>query len=317
MNRHGLFIFSIAFIIGFSQPTWAEAAPASCESAANFNGEVCWLLIASNSMNGEAVAVKVFIPSPFAPQAFLFLHGKGYTRDYQSTVPTMIENMGGTDWIAQRQQQGLPAPIIVAPQDNFIHMVNGEPRAGRDYWIGTEGRDWSAFFRKDLIPSINDLWSSPQTPLTWKTSGISMGAHGALRLGWLDPQLFTAIASISPIFRSTETQMQDVASFQDRQENSIGFELVHAQTGNDCSLVPNSNHLVRIHSEDFGYRNFHENPALFAFIERCSVAPDAQVTIDRFPIESSDGHSSEYWQEVLPETFDWLFQQTSNIDIRI
>ncbi len=268
-------------------------------------------------MNGDTVAVKVFVPRQFTNQVFLFLHGKGDTRGLQSPEPTMLEHMGGLDWILQRQQQGLKAPIIVAPQDNFVHVIDGENRAGRDYWIGAGGRNWGAFFRNDLVPYVNSAWGSARKPLIWKTSGISMGAHGALRLGWLDPQLYTAIASISPILRSTESQMQAVASFQDRQENSIGFELVHAQADNDCSLVPETSHFIRIHANDFGYRSFTENPVLFDFLEQCSRSPDAQIAIDQFPIESSDGHSAEYWRQVLPETFDWLLDQTLDHEIRI
>lgn len=312
------FILSFAFLLTFN----FKDALASCLDSKDFRGRVCWYNVRHSSMQYEPIPVKIFIPEDYddKTEVFLFLHGKGYSRRFGAKIDTMFEDIEGLKWMSKRQKAGLSVPIVVAPHDNFEHEVAGVMKRGRDYWIGNESRDWRGFLSEGLMSFLASELKHSYRPEV-KAIGVSMGAHGALDLLDNFPEVFSAAAALSPVFRATEGRLKEVQSFKLDYKNSIGFRAIKARSGDECLFAPMSNIYLRTHADDFGYRRvkpsdplekakflrgYEPNQSIFDQFSRCLKSSNSELMVDYYDLGESSGHSAKYWRRSLPEALNWL-----------
>jgi S-formylglutathione hydrolase len=76
-------------------------------------------------------------------------------------------------------------------------MILATPSAGLDYYIEDPAGSlrWDSFLAGDFLPHLTSTWNPGARVL----AGISGGGYGVLKLAFLYPQVFTAVAAIQPM----------------------------------------------------------------------------------------------------------------------
>ncbi len=263
------------------------------------------LFVPSPGGIGQPVYVKAWIPNhlPKQPDVLLFLHGRGSGSPV--CAPSMIEKMGL--YQAFGSQAFLQNPhIILAPQDVFRQHDNGE--SGADYWIGSEGRNWSIFLGVELPAFMQKHFG---TSLSWKAMGVSMGAHGVMKLATDFPQLYTAFAGLSPVFRPTwaeiPSEMRDV--FVHTREDGVA-EIVNNLGASLLNKVHFHlpSHYITVHQNDFGLNPEVFPSARLVWAELQKLGDPRSVT-EISSEQNVDGHSMEFWQMKFPNAMKWLLDK--------
>ncbi len=270
------------------------------------------------------IYAKAWMPSRIKPDTpvILFLHGNGYAISPDQPDGLMIEVAGLGGWFGSAAYQKNPA-IVISIQDLF---KDSEGRTATDYWLGRGSRSWEKFIAQELrefvMHKFPELENAP-----WLVAGISMGAHGAMKLAIDYPQLFSAFVSLSPIFRSTESEVP--AMFKDSflglssERQDLPFSLnvtsVGARILNDFSGVEKRLALVSFwietHVKDFGLsrERFPTSATVWARLfgaannpQICADESDCHVAQSNISIQSNPGHSMAYWRQRLPDALTWL-----------
>lgn len=96
-------------------------------------------------------------------------------------------------YLDKRYEQGkLPRAVILSP--------DGENGFWENWRDGSKlYRDWVV---KDLMPVIQKEYATLPCPDYCHVSGLSMGAHGAMKFGINEPELFSSVAAISGVMVS-------------------------------------------------------------------------------------------------------------------
>lgn len=304
-NRFYLILFLSTFFV--ISTAWADS---DCHklSVPSLEVKECQLQIKSAYLN-SLVYVKAWYPNEVNPDTpvILFLHGRGYSLPKDSTQPTMIEAAGLEQWIRSEAFKKNPA-LVLSPQDLFIRE-DGTGK-GNDYWIGAEGRNWEGFIINELKPLItNELSFSPQKK--WLAAGISMGAHGSMKMALDYPEHFKAFVSLSPVFRSTGEELENIDKpvffqYGDLQKTSLGARFIHnTQTFNQLDNTP---HWIEIHNKDFALGDkFKASQTIWEHIEN-NPTTNAVAPINAVPLDNP-GHSMDFWRLRLPEALTWLITE--------
>jgi S-formylglutathione hydrolase len=76
-------------------------------------------------------------------------------------------------------------------------MIVATPSAGLDYYIEDPGgpRRWDSFLAGDFVPHLRSRWNAGSCVV----AGISGGGYGALKLAFLNPHVFAAVAAMQPM----------------------------------------------------------------------------------------------------------------------
>lgn len=273
----------------------------------------CDIFISANSMQRQRVYLKSWVPDSVNEKTpvILFLHGRGYAKKPTSTEPTMIESAGLKDWMASESYNKFPA-IVISPQDLFVR--GDGTGVGNDYWIGFKDRDWESFLINELKPFIKNKFSLNSK--RWLVAGISMGAHGAMKLTMDYPKDFAAFVSLSPVFRSTKKEIfgpdKDVFyKFNSLKSTSMGNRfLVDERAWEKLARIP---HWIEIHEKDFALgKGFEDSKAIWEKLDsRSKLSYGAVNPINRDKYQRP-GHSMEYWKSRMPSALDWLVHSSQN-----
>jgi pimeloyl-ACP methyl ester carboxylesterase len=301
LSRLKSFILILLVIGAFYGPFVSAEAQNQCQKL-SLSGVAteCHLRFFSPALKGSSTLVKAWVPHSVNSETpvILFFHGRGYAHDATSHTPTMIEAAGLKEWMNSESYQ-----------KNLTHRKDGTGK-GNDYWIGAEGRDWESFITQDLKPSIEKSFGLRKKQ--WLAAGISMGAHGAMKMALDHPAEFKAFASISPVFRSSIQEINGPDKevfFQtgNLSDLSVGARLLtHQQPWSSLQKIP---HWVDIHQNDFALGDdFQDSRKVWEKL--LITAP--QNPLSHVEIVTDDlkapGHSMVYWQKRLPKALDWLIQ---------
>lgn len=278
----------------------------------------CEMLINARSMQTGPVYVKVWRPAQLKiqTQVLVFLHGRASSvRPGEKKRISMIEGLGLKEWMKSAAYKANPT-IILAPQDTFKQRDGGQ--AGSDYWEKVDGRDWQTFLKTDLREYILSRWKILNQP--WLIAGVSMGAHGAIKMAIEAPQQYAAFAALSPVFRSIPKEIpagdRDVFYGSQGQQNlidtSIGTQILD-ETG-VMREIENTPHWIEIHQNDFALKA-KEFPAAPIVWQKLLDLPKGNGLIEINTDPSVNvGHSVEYWHKRLPQIFDWLLRQPKRLE---
>lgn len=230
-------------------------------------------------------------------QVILFLHGRGYSRDYD-VKGSMLEHLGIKDLLIKN-----PQLIFMAPQDTFLHPDSDS--RGQDYWLGRDARNWPQFLGVDLPIQFKKI----QKILSIKgelnsVMGISMGAHGALLLGERFPERYKSIIALSPVFRSIPSEIpqtdNDVfleSALGGMEDVNIGSKLIN----NHFFLSQRT--FIEISKNDFALDEVKFPTAKRAWNNLLrQSSKQASIVIS----ENEDGHSGNYWKEAIPRAINYI-----------
>lgn len=165
------------------------------------------------------------------------------------------------------------------------------------------GLRYYTFIAKELPSICRDLFPkmSPRREDTY-AAGLSMGGYGALKLGLLDPETFSAVASLSGAVNMTVNK--DEKRGNDLFYNAFGSAEEFFGSDNDLSaaagrLAESGRPLPKVYlwcgTEDFLYS---QNTTMRDRLN--SLGYD--LTYE----ESQGDHQWKYWDEKIKTVLDWL-----------
>ncbi|MCB1007280.1 MAG: esterase family protein [Acidobacteria bacterium] len=110
-----------------------------------------------------------------------------------------------TDWLRYGDAAATADRLIASGEMAPAILVF--PDGGDSYWIDSDpttgfGSIERAFV-EDLVPYVDANYRTIATRRTRAIGGLSMGGYGALRLAFGHPELFGAVAALSPAIRRT------------------------------------------------------------------------------------------------------------------
>jgi S-formylglutathione hydrolase FrmB len=258
---------------------------------------VCDLKVPSANPAMNIVPVRAWIPHILTSETdvIVFLHGRGYAKA-AGEGPTMLEALDFERYVLMDRYKERPF-IMLAPQDIFVQSDSNE--RGQDYWIGADGRDWSHFLGVELPEYLRKRLGLHDQ--LWKIMGISMGAHGAMRVALEHGSTYDAFAALSPVFRATYSEIpandRDVFMRNGKIAKNLGADLLHSRIAFE-TLPP---HQIMIHHEDFAL----QLPSANTVWRKLETNANAEITTESSP----GGHSADYWRLKLPLMLQFLSTQ--------
>ena len=119
----------------------------------------------------------------------------------------LLHGLGGdhTGWVRYGRADMTADSLIAAAAIPPVILVM--PDGGRSFWLDSDpvtgfGAVETALLQ-DLIPHVDEKYRTISTRRARMIAGLSMGGYGALRLAFRHPELFGAVAALSPsIWRS-------------------------------------------------------------------------------------------------------------------
>lgn len=242
----------------------------------------------------------------------VYLHGRGASSGEGRSGQFLT--MGFKEHSAQKQYQEDPF-VVVAPQDHFVHRQGRRARRGQDYWLGTlaSKRDWERFLGEELVPLLDLKYDLGKSHCERLIAGVSMGAHGALRVGSRYKQLFTGIGAHSPIFR---VDVSDVKSHDYDVFGNHGQGSIYEQRSFGHDVVYRSLQISLPTFMDIGeddpllLRQYASSQRVWdALKDRHGDMPELVLRRGRAKNDEA-GHSFKYWKSMaLSYYFPWYHKQ--------
>lgn len=165
------------------------------------------------------------------------------------------------------------------------------------------GLNYYTFIAKELPAVCRDLFPkiSPDRERTF-AAGLSMGGYGALKLGLLDPETFSSVATLSGAVNIT-------ATLEDRQDSGLFFNIFGSPDkarGSDNDLAAAAERLAA---------SDRPKPRIFSWCGESDFLLDQnrfmrghllRLGYDLTYSESPGDHQWKYWDEQIQRVLDWL-----------
>lgn len=254
---------------------------------------------------GGDIRYSVYLPSSAGPAGARFpvvylLHGLGggqreWLRGGQ--VDEMLDRLIGT---------GSIEPTIAVM-----------PEAGKSWYVdsrrfGGPG-DYETAIVRDLVAGIDANYPTLAEAQHRGIAGISMGGHGALRLAFAYPDVFSAVAALSPgiwlpggVSERTGPATEAPADRERWYPRTTGetFDLDTFDTQSPFALVDDVARLERppaifLAVGDDDYWKLHDGTVeMYIELRRAGLTPELRV--------ADGGHDWEYWRGVTGEALRFL-----------
>ncbi|MBO1256765.1 prolyl oligopeptidase family serine peptidase [Alteromonas sp. 5E99-2] len=257
------------------------------------------------------MAYSVYTPPGWTPEEHLplmvLLHG---VRDSESSFDKYAV---GSVLDAEIEAGNTPRVIIVSP--------NGELGFWENWHDGSKlYRDWVV---KDLIPHVAKRYVTLPCPQACFVSGISMGAHGAMRFAYYEPDTFSSVSAISaPII--SKLHPGDPSLVQTIIKWFIPIERIWGDIDGDTSHVPKD---LDPYKSWVNRSDMVEMPLLLTWgnNDRKSIAKANEHFHQHLVSHGKNhdmsifdgGHNWESWREIMSEVIRFHFDSNEKRTIKI
>lgn len=204
-------------------------------------------------------------------------------------------------WLARTRLEDEAEDLVVVMPD----------ARGRSFYLDSPGKGaWQSFFLDELLPWVDARYRTVATREGRCVAGNSMGGYGALRLGWVAPERFVAVASMSGAVFWGEDAAWEVDWVRRFARDLYGDEPRDAYARD--SLRP----LLRARVGEGGY----DGPALYLdvghgdFLRDDNRAFHAELEALGVPhawAEAHGGHDWRYWNARVGEVVAFCKAQSS------
>lgn len=193
---------------------------------------------------------------------------------------------------------GMPPAVIVMP-------------GSRSWWVDGANEPARTAFFQDLIPHVESRWSVIAAREGRAVAGASAGGYGTVNFALERPDVFAAAAALSP---SVYVPLPPGNSSALRHP---------AYAGPDGAFDPAIWRALNYPVHLPGYRESgHVVPMLVTAgtRDRYDIAPHARALVEALSAHqpgavafhlTDDGHTWEYWREVLPSALAFVFAHTA------
>ena len=258
-----------------------------------------------SSALGRDLAYNVYLPSGYAesglryPTVYL-LHGYGG---------------GYHEWRKGGRIEETLDRLIEAGE--IAPLIAVMPEAGKSWYVdsarfGGPG-DYESAILADLIPAIDRMYPTRAEGRHRAIGGLSMGGHGALRLAFLYPETFSAVAALSPAIWMPDGMSEGSGPLGETPEarerwypkttgETFDYETFNAQSpfASVSSLETGEGSLaILLTVGDDDYFQLHDGTVeLYIALRRHGLKPELRV---------ADGaHNWAYWRSVMDEMFHFF-----------
>ncbi|GIW05380.1 MAG: hypothetical protein KatS3mg060_0185 [Dehalococcoidia bacterium] len=172
------------------QEALATRGPARVERAVHEHGELREETFFSATL-GREVVYAVYLPPGYETS------GRRYPVLYA------LHGVGGnhTEWVSFGVADMADALFASGETPPFIMVF---PQGDQSYWFNHPNGDrWADYLTDDVVPLIDQRYRTLPHREARAIGGLSMGATGALQLGFRRPDLFGVVGAHSPSFRTT------------------------------------------------------------------------------------------------------------------
>lgn len=229
------------------------------------------------------VSVLTLLPTGYDPTltygVVYFLHGLG-------NRPKMLKDVGACEALDEHVRRGGKPFIMVAMNGNDYYWMNGATNGIRMGDVVTQEwiRDTESRFRVFSTPSGRVI------------SGISMGGHGALQLAINYPNVYGAVGSHSPVFRSEYETYLDFPGEFGRGRDFARRDPVTLIRENPRALT------VPIYYDIGGRDPYVVNTVQFGRVLQPLVSP---LSVFQAGTDWLGGHEGAYWRYHFLEYAAW------------
>ncbi|MFD1392435.1 alpha/beta hydrolase [Lacticaseibacillus jixianensis] len=210
-------------------------------------------------------------------------------------LPTvwLLHGLGDDGTVWQRK-----VPVEQYAVDHHWAIVM--PGFDRSFYMNMAyGSPYGDYLEKELLPAMRNLLPLAAAPAVNWLVGNSMGGYGALRLAFLHPRWFSAVAVMSAV-----ADLNSVLPIMPDHEAVFGPDDQELPTAQLAALVANAErpavHRLRFYQTvgaDDGFR-----PANDALMKLLTTKYGLHIDYHVDP----GTHSWRYWREHLPTVLDWL-----------
>lgn len=310
-------LFSIS-VFCFGTPALAKCSSAKLSEIAAVERPTpaCFAVsILSKSLKRE-IELNVFLPAHYFPRGLgwpygIFLHGRGGDRN-------QFDDIGGLHALEALEREGFSGFLVFAPS------------GGDHYWMNAaiSKEKWGDLVSKDLPEWIEANFHVDRKPQAHAIFGLSMGAAGAVQLGFNNPGLFSIAALMSPVFRRESEIWKPNTQSREPKEDYDSFG-----TGSDY-LARSPRHLCEKNRKADGtclpFSSFRLDagefdPFLTQYKDTPKLIEEWRTAHARFPIAIGRcdspgihactapadcyGHTYAYWSCMTPIQMKWINQQ--------
>ena len=217
----------------------------------------------------------------------IFLHGRGSNGE-------QFRDFGGEAAIDQHLSKGGQAFVVVAPT---------EPR--HSYWKNGPADEFGTarMVSTDLVKHLEAMPGLARGDRAQRAIiGISMGGHGSLYLAAKQPETFSAVYAMSPVFRGPrQLEPEDRAAFgkghKFRAQDPGSLFRSSAQKGIPIYATQRAG--VEMGKDDF----FLDNPAR---TRRLLSRLQKSLGTEQVNFTRPGGHDAEYWRGALARAAEFL-----------
>lgn len=291
---------------------------------AAFTAIIGWLTFSSHSLASEVEHHQFFSPTLGYDYPYTIYLPENY--DAQATAPFpviyMLHGSFGTDrdWVSRGNLQQVADRLINAGHiPPAVYVMPGS----RSWWVDGHNEPARSAFFDDLMPHIEATYHVGQERHLRGVAGLSAGGYGALNFALERPELFAAVAALSPA---------SYAPLPPRNSSAWRHPaFINEQGQFDRALWESLNYTA--HLEEYRFRvtprgteeqadtphvplyisagrrdvydaEFHAR-LLRQAMER--IQPD-DVRLDLYP----GGHTWQVWRASLPAALNFMFQHVGH-----
>ncbi|WP_305985880.1 alpha/beta hydrolase family protein [Roseibium sp. MMSF_3544] len=292
-----------------------------CTGSVSSAGTLLKDQVTKATLKAPAIEYDIYLPDAALAEGvrlpvIYFLHGFGASGEewqHAGELPKVLDRLIAT---------GAIAPLIAVM-----------PNAGKSWYIdsarfGGPG-DYESAIVRGLVEEIDGRYPTVPKAASRGLAGISMGGYGALRLAFKHPEVFGAVAALSPgLFKKDGLSWQhgpEEARLAKRQHwyaNTFGspFDLgyyiaespfSYAETASSAADLPRV--LLAVGDDDF-FGSYDGTVEMFLELRQLGQKPELRV--------GNGCHNWAFWRSILPDTvrfFDdqWSRNADSDPDIEI
>ena len=191
------------------------------------------------------------------------------------------------------------------------------PEAGKSWYVDSKQfggpGDYETAITRDLVAGIDRLYPTLADARHRGIAGVSMGGHGALRLAFAHPEVFSAVAALSPgIWKPGGVSEQSgpaVETAEQREEwyprttgETFNMEVFNAQspftlTGNAAQQEHPVDVFLAVGDDDY-WTLYDGTVEMYIELRRVGLKPELRV--------GDGGHDWKFWRLIIKDVFQFF-----------
>ncbi len=196
-------------------------------------------------------------------------------------------------------------------------VITVMPEAGKSWYVDSKQfggpGDYETAITRDLVAGIDRLYPTLANARHRGIAGVSMGGHGALRLAFAHPEIFSAVAALSPgIWKPGGVSEQSGPAVETAEERekwyprttgeTFDMEIFNAQSpfaliGNAARQERPVDVFLAVGDDDY-WTLYDGTVEMYIELRRVGLKPELRV--------GDGGHDWKFWRLMIADVFQFF-----------